>query len=245
MDWKIIAALVVAVAIVVSGFLASGGINLTGDNFQLPVQNPQTSSNPIGDFLAGAKDAISNVLSGTGITTEKNINRTLQVSGTLAMEGNVLRFNSPASMIDLELSSANSINIGSERIDFPEGAKVSFGNFSGKLDIYPNYTVAADGTAETISASNIGIVPHSPKKVPVRLAASVKSAKLYNASISFNMNATGSLDVGQGRIALKVYSEPILIENFKGDVNIAGSNMVIDGYSTKVLISGSERISIG
>lgn len=243
-DWKIIAALVVAVAIVVSGFLASGGVNFSGtDSLQAPAQNPQSGSDPIGNFLTGAKDTVSNFLTGT--TSEKNVNRTLQVSGLLSMEDDVLNLNTPASSVVLEFSTPTSINIGSERIDFSEGTKVTVGNFVGKLDIYSNSTAIIDGNAETIYVSDIGILPHTQKTVSMKTATNLKSIKIYNASSdSLNFNATGILDTGQGKVAIKVGSEPVQVENFKGDLDISGADIKMEGLSTRVLLN-KEKVSIG
>ena len=243
MDWKIIAALIVAVAIVVSGFLASGGINLAGTAAAAPAQNPSTGtgSNPIGDFLTGAKDAVSNLFSGTA--SEKNINRTLQVSGSLSLENDILRLNTPASSVVMNFITPASMDVGNERINFSDETKISIGNFTGRLDIYSNTTIIIDGSAETIDVSNIGILPHTQKTAPIRIAAPVQAIKIYNAGAgSLVFNATGSLNIGQGKIIIKASSEPVRIENYKGNFDISGANLIIEGLSTKVLL---DKISIG
>lgn len=240
MDWKVIAALVVAVAIVVSGFLASGGINLSG-TAAAPAQNPSAGANPVGDFLNGAKDAVSNLLTGTA--SEKNINRTLQVSGALSLENDVLRLNTPTSSVVLNFNTPASMDIGNERINFSGGTKISIGNFTGKLGIYSNATVLIDGSAETIDVSNIGILPHTQKTAPIKIAAPVQTIKIYNAGAgSLVFNATGSLNIGQGKVILKASSESIRIENYRGNFDISGPNLNLEGLSTKVLL---DRISIG
>ncbi len=242
MDWKVIAALVVAVAIVVSGFLASGGINFTGTAASppIPAQNPLGGANPIGDFLTGAKNAVSNLLSGTA--TENNVNRTLQISGALTMEDNVLMMNTPASSIVMSFITPASMDVGNERINFSDETRVSIGNFTGRLDIYSNSTIAIDGSVEMIYVSNIGILPHTQKTVSIKIAASVQSIKIYDAGANLNLNATGSLNIGQGKIMLKMDSEPVRIENYKGNFDISGASLGIEGLSTRVLL---EKISIG
>ncbi|MFZ3077738.1 MAG: hypothetical protein WA139_04740 [Candidatus Aenigmatarchaeota archaeon] len=239
MDWKVIAALVVAVAIVVSGFLASGGVNLTG-TAAAPAQNPPAGANPVGDFLSGAKDAVSNLLTGT--VSEKNINRTLQVSGSLFMNDDVFRMNTQASSVVLNFNAPASMDIGNERINFSDETKISIGNFTGKLDIYSNATAIFDGSAETIDVSNIGILPHTQKTAQIKIAAPVQAIKIYNAGASLNLNATGSINVGQGKVVLKVTDESVRIENYKGNFDISGANINLEGLSTKVLL---EKISIG
>ena len=232
MDWKIIAALVVAVAIVVSGFLASGGINFAG-----------TGANPIGDFLTGAKDAVSNILSGTA--SEKDINRTLRVSGSLSIEDGLLKLNSPASSVEIGFNTPASMNVGSEIIQLSDGETAVIGNFSGMLDIYANNTVLIDGNAETIYVSNIGILPHAQKTVSIKSASSARSIRVYNISVgSLNLNVSGSLDIGQGKVAIKAESEPLQIENFKGNLDISGASLAIEGLSEKVLLN-REKISVG
>jgi|GEM_PF-5911755 len=238
MDWKVIAALVVAVAIVVSGFLASGGVNLTGT---APAQNPSAGANPTGDFFSGAKDAVSNLLAGS--VSEKNVNRTLQVSGSFSLENEVLRLNTPASSVVLDFNAPASMDIGNERINFSGETKISIGNFTGKMDIYSNATAIIDGSAETIGVSNIGILPHTQKTAPIRIAASVRAIKIYNAAAgSLAFNATGSLNIGQGKVILKVSDESVRIENYKGSFDISGANINMEGLSTKILL---EKIVIG
>lgn len=248
MDWKIIAALVVAVAIVVSGFLASGGINLTGTAASPsgPAQNPLsgTGSNPIGDFLTGAKDAVSNLLSGTA--TEKNINRTLQVSSSLSMEDGLLKLNSPASSVEIEFNTPASMNVGGEIIRLSDGVITSIGNFSGRLDVYANNTLLIDGSAENIYVSNVGILPHAQKTVSIKSASSAKTIKIHNISVnSLNLNVSGSLDIWQGKAILRAEKEPLKMENFKGNLEISGASLAMEGLSTKVLLEGAERVSVG
>jgi len=243
MDWKVIAALVVAVAIVVSGFLASGGVNLTGTAVAAPAQNPSagTESNPIGDFLSGTKDAVSNLLAGAA--SEKNINRTLQISGSLSMNDDALRLNTQASSVVINFNAPASMDIGNERINFSDETKITIGNFSGKMDIYSNSTAIIDGSAETIDVSNIGILPHTQKTAQIRIAAPVQAIKIYNAGAgSLAFNATGSLNIGQGKAIIKASGEPVRIENYKGNFDILGANLNVEGLSTKVLL---EKISIG
>ncbi len=261
MDWKIIAALVVAVAIVISGFLASGGINFTGTGASPtePSQNPSAGanpigdfltgvknavSNPIGDFLSGAKDAVSNLLSGT--TPEKNINRTLQVSGSFLMDDNLLKLNSPASSVEIEFNTPASMNVGSEIIQLSDGMITSIGNFSGRLDIYTNNTILIDGNAEAIFLSNVGILPHAQKTMSIKASSSAKAIKIHNISASsLNLNVSGSLDIGQGKASLKAEKESLQIENFIGDLEISGNSLKIEGLSAKALIEGRERVSVG
>lgn len=246
MDWKVIAALVVAVAIVVSGFLVSGGVNIpgVGSTSETAQNPPEAQSNPIGDFLSSAKDAVSNALIGT--MAEKNINRTLQVSGSLAMEDKALKLNTPASSIAIEFSAPASMNVGNQIINFSDVTRVSIGSFIGKLDIHANGTIIIDGNAETIHVSNIGILPHAQKTALLKVTANVKSAKIYNATADrLSFNATGSMGIGQERATLKISSEPVQIENFKGNMDISGSSLILEGLSTKVLLNNREKVSIG
>lgn len=246
MDWKIIAALVVAVAIVVSGFLASGGINFTGTGASQPgpAQNPSAGANPIGDFLTGAKDAVSNIFSGTA--AEKNINRSLQVSGSFLMDDSLLKLNSPASSVEIEFNTPASMNVGGEIIRLSDGVITSIGNFSGRLDIYANNTILIDGNAENIYVSNVGILPHAQKTVGIKSASSAKAIKTHNISVgSLNLNISGSLDIGQGKVILKAEKEQLKMENFKGSLDISGASLAMEGLSTKVLLESRERVSVG
>ncbi|MBU3957957.1 MAG: hypothetical protein KKB25_02695, partial [Nanoarchaeota archaeon] len=242
MDWKIIAALIVAVAIVVSGFAASGGINFTGTAAAqpAPAQNPPAGANPLGDFLSGAKDAVANILTGTA--PEKNVNRTLQVSASLSMEDSLLKLNAPASSVEIEFNAPASMNVGSEIIQLSGGAIIFIGNFSGRLDIYANNTVLIDGNAETIFVSNVGILPHEQKTVSVKAATFAKSVEIYNTSAdSLDFNATGSLSAALGKVAIKLYNEPLRIQNFRGNMRVSGTSLVLDGFSTNILAAGGEK----
>lgn len=245
MDWKVIAALVVAVAIVVSGFLASGGINFAGTGGQqAPAQNPPAGANPIGDFLTGAKDAVSNLFSGTA--PEKNINRTLQVSGSFLMEDGLLKLNAPASSVEIEFNTPVSMNVGSEIIQLSDGETTAIGNFSGRLNVYANNTVLIDGSAENIYVSNVGILPHAQKTVAIKTISSAKTIKIHNISVSsLNLNVSGSLDIGQGKVSLKAEKEPLKMENFRGNLDISGASLAMEGLSTRVLLEGAERVSVG
>ncbi|TRZ55007.1 hypothetical protein D4Q76_01255 [archaeon] len=91
--------------------------------------------------------------------------------------------------------------------------------------------------------SNIGILPHTQKTAPIRIAASVRAIKIYNAAAgSLAFNATGSLNIGQGKVILKVSDESVRIENYKGSFDISGANINMEGLSTKILL---EKIVIG
>ncbi len=248
MDWKIIAALIVAVAIVVSGFLSSGGFNLAAPPAPsgTAAQNPSGSNplGPIGDFFSGAADVVSNVFSGT--PAGKNVNRTLQVSGELSVESNAIILNTPANSVDVEFGAPVSMNVGSEKINFSDGKKISIGNFAGKLGIYANRTVILDGSAEIITVSGIGIIPHSQKAAQIKATASAKSIKAYNASAgSLAFNATGSMNIGNGKVILKPENELLMIENFMGNLDMSGASLALDGFSTKVMLNGKEKVSVG
>lgn len=243
MDWKIIAALVVAVAIVVSGFFSSGGINFTGTGgAPNPPQNPQSGSNPIGDFASWVKGAASGVLSGT--LSEKNINRTLQVSGSLAVQDN-LQMSGTADSVEMQVSAPSSIIIGGERISLSAGA-VSLKNFSGRIDAYINRTVFMEGGAEALGINGADIASITGKTAGIKISAFSDSTNISNITIgSFGFNASGSLDVGREKNGLNIGSEPLQIENFMGSLEISGTSLAIDGFSTKVLLNGKEKIVVG
>lgn len=241
MDWKIIAALVVGVAIVVSGFFGSGAVGGIGASSPNP-----SPYNPVGDFISGASGAVNGFFS--KLTLDKNLNRTLQVSGSVTMQDSVLKLDSPspASSVAIEATSPDLIVVGGEKISPSSGANISVDNFVGGIDLYQNGTVYADGSAESISLDGAAISSNSQKTVSVRIEALADGISIYNITLGvLYFNASGAINVGQEKAALKMENELLQIENFRGDLGASGAAINVTGFSTRILLNGKDKVVVG
>ncbi len=237
MDWKIIAALVVAVAIVVSGFFASGGVGGIG------APSPSGGTNPIGDLFAGVKDALSGLVSGSA--AGNNSSGTVRVSGSLEMLDNSLTIGGPADSVEVHSNSSYSIIAGSEKVDVPSGS-AAFDKFLGKAVIYANGTIYIEGSAEKISVNGMMIYSNSRRTVSASAAASADSAKIYGTSIgALALNVSGSLGIGQESAGLSIPSGPLQISDFRGNLTVSGANIGIDGFSSKIILNGRQKVVVG
>lgn len=215
MDWKILAAIIVAVAIVVSGLI-------TTDVFS--------------NVLSGLKQGFGGFLS-----SEKG---NISFSAALKIQ-DTINTDTSASSIILDFSPNSDFYIGNEKFDFNlSSVLLEINNFTGNLKIeFSNKTISINGNLEKILITNIGIIPHKEKTVSVRTEnLKVDSIKIYDISLQrFSYIADGTINTDKA--VINIDNEQLELGKFDGNIEVSDT-VNLNGLTDKILISGKQQISI-
>ncbi len=205
MDWKVIAAVIVAAAIVVSGILSSTDV-LKG--------------------FGGVSDTISSVFRGFQGNGNVSLSGSLVVNASSIVLENADRLSISADSINSQLT------IGSEKINVSKAnpATISIEKFTGKITIgLKERNVSLRGKAKSVLIDSVILNP-SGKTVnveikdlninkPEKFEEIAEQVKVLNTSfVSFGTGASGSLNI-KDRASINLESDVIKIESYNGNFN--------------------------
>lgn len=219
MDWKILAVIIVAAAIILSGLFAKPGI----------------------DIFKGIKESLGNIIS-TFSPPQQNITG-VSLNALLSAEKGEIRFGNLIDSIALEFVQTEFF-VGTEKIVLNASANMKIEKFDGKLDYNFSGQASLDGKAETIFVSEIGIFPHEGKTVSVRGDIKTDSIKIYNTTLQkLSLNSSGILSSNE-KFTAKIENEILELSDYKGDMEISGPLTKLKGFANKITIYGKNKISI-
>ncbi len=223
MDWKVLAAILVAVAIIISGFIGSG--------MKLPsIHLPDTG------IFVNLKRGIGNIL-GTNVTGHIPITATFSGGGELKT--------GDAKFIELKLKTASSFIIGSENMNVSPNSIIKINEFAGQVNInVKDRSLDIDGIAEKIYVSEIGILPHAGKTIAVKGSPEFYYLKIDNTAASGSLKAdAGTMKINGKKIILNISNTSINPGNFAGNIEI-GDEVNLTGKTDEISVSGEHLIEI-
>jgi len=116
-------------------------------------------------------------------------------------------------------------------------------DWNGKVEIKDGLFLS--GSAKKVIVNSIGLTQEG-KSEPVSAKGIVfKSAKLSTVSINDLKvdQATGTIDITSGKQIIRLEKEPLELSGFIGNV-ILQDGVVLEGTSSRVLVSGKNTISV-
>lgn len=214
MDWKIVALIIVAAVIIISGLLGSSDV-------------------------FGNLQSIGKIFSGFAST---NVSRDISVTGIISV--NEVSTKIQPQYLEVSTNAPAVLFIGNEKIELNHSSVISINNFSGSAAILIK-GIDIDGSAEAVYISDIGILPHEQSTITVRASsARFDSARFFGEADKLSFNASGSVGLNQFKIALKLDSEIIEIGKYRGQLNITGNSVMLEGFANAVSVSGNHSIVI-
>ncbi len=218
MDWKILAVVIVATAIVISGLLGSS------------------------DMLSGLKDSLGKVFSGFSLSGG-NVSRDIYVVGILSVsEGNIKL--QPQSL-EISTNAPALLLVGNEKIELNQSSVINMNNFTGTAAVDFTKGIDIEGSAETIFISGIGIFPHEQSAIAVRASVSFDSAKFFDAtSDKLYLNASGTVGLNGFKMTIKLENETVDVVKYKGQLNITANSVVLEGLAESVSVLGNNSITV-
>lgn len=220
MDWKVLAAVVVAAAIILSGFLSSS------------------------DMLKGLKDSIPDLFS----IFSQNTTRSISLKADLNADLQTLEL-TDFDAITIISKNPSEIIAGKEKIDLSKESSVnlSISKFLGKYTLnFVANTIGLEGKADKIYISTIGVIP-TEKIMTVKISNfKAESIKITNTSFKIlgSKATSDNMAINDGKVALKLDNEDLKIENYNGDLDIRGSYVSLNGKLSRLAIAGKNKIEI-
>ncbi len=216
MDWKILAVIIVAAAILISGLLGSG-------------------------TLGGIKDTLGKIFS--GISLSGNISRDISLVGMISVrEGNIKM--QPQSL-EVSTNAPSVLFLGNEKIELNQSSVINMNNFTGTAAVDFTKGIDIEGSAETIFISGIGIFPHEQSAIAVRASVSFDSAKFFDAtSDKLYFNASGTVGLNGFKMTINLENEIIDIGKYKGQLNITANSVALEGLAESVSVLGNNSITV-
>ncbi|MFQ6009910.1 MAG: hypothetical protein ACE5J7_02205 [Candidatus Aenigmatarchaeota archaeon] len=214
-DWKIVVAGIVIIAIIASAILATGMIKGVGDIFSLPQK----------------------IFKGEGV--EKNVS----FSANLSFEA--FEVDVPASSIEVSFNIPNSdVYIDNKLLNTKNLSEVilSLDEFEGKISV--GNKLGIEGTAGGFDADGIGLeteqrIPISTENL------SYNHINIMNTNISgFSFSSvSGAIAADNGKISITVEDDKVVTGPFSGDI-LVSSSIEITGSTTKIEIPNENEIVV-
>jgi len=220
MDWKILSALLVAIVIIISGFI--------GSNIELP----------------GFGDIDFKDLTGNFLNSNQNTTKNIIVNAEIYGDGKI-KFRNANFLKLAEISSSN-IVIGNEKLNLFSSDLIITG-FIGNSEVnIKEKNIFIDGTARTIVISGTSIIPQPNRTISIKGYVTYDSAIIKNIgetnSILINAD-TGSLKINNESAVLNIDNTLSDIGNFAGDIELT-KIIKLTGKTNKISVSGNLNIEI-
>lgn len=220
MDWKVLAVILVIVAIIVTGLLSSS------------------------NALKGIKDSFTSLFSGV---SKPNAKGNISLTATILADITTLSLGD-AELISINSTRPDvQIMIGKEKLDLSNvnNAFIQIENFTGKETIYlNNKTMSLEGNAEKVLVSPIGIIPVEKTASISITGLKADAIVISNLTIKqLSTGAIGQISVNNDKVSTRLDGDKITIDNYFGNLNVNNA-LGLSGKAERISIIGNINIEI-